>query len=257
MSFTTWTPPAVASERKPFALALWRAVEAQHVVSTMPLVDTLDEQAALEAVLDAGKPAIPPDARHLHYLMFTPFRYPPTEWGSRFRGGQDPGVFYGALTVRTACTELGYRRWRFLEDCPALPRIDARAQTLFQVGIRTEGVALDAPPFDQDAASWTDPDHYDACQAFARTAREARIGLIRYRSVRDTAPAEPGVCGAVLTPLAFASPQPLATTTWMLTVRHDRVIWQRDDLQQRDSFEFESAPWRTSPHRTSESPQSA
>jgi hypothetical protein len=36
----------------------------------------------------------------------------------------------------------------------------------------------------------------------------------------------------------------------MLTVRPDRVIWQRDDLQQRDSFEFEATLWQ----RTSETP---
>jgi hypothetical protein len=36
----------------------------------------------------------------------------------------------------------------------------------------------------------------------------------------------------------------------MLTVRRDRVIWQRDDLQQRDSFEFEAALWQ----RTSDIP---
>ena len=254
MSFTTWTPPAVASERKPFALTLWRAVEAQHVVSTMPLVDTLEEQAVLEAVIDAGKPAVPPDARQLHYLIFTPFRYPATEWGSRFRGGQDPGVFYGAESIRTACAELGYWRWRFLMDCPALPRIDARAQTLFQVGVRSEGVALDAPPFVEDAAQWTAPDDYGPCQAFARIAREAGVSLIRYTSVRDP---EPGICVAVLTPRAFDPQQPLATTTWMLTVRHDRVIWQRDDLRQRDSFEFESAAWQPLPRRTSESPAPA
>src|SRR5437868_2918739 len=112
-------------------------------VSTMPLVDSLEEQAVLEAVLDAGKPAVPPDARHLHYLIFTPFRYPPSPWGSRFRGGQDPGVFYGADAIRTACAELGYWRWRFLLDSPALPRIDARPQTLFQVSVRTDGGALD------------------------------------------------------------------------------------------------------------------
>ncbi|WP_370459272.1 RES family NAD+ phosphorylase [Cupriavidus sp. SW-Y-13] len=254
MSFTTWTPPVVASERKPFALTLWRAVEAQHVVSTMPLVDTLEEQAVLEAVLDAGKPAIPPDARHLHYLMFTPFRYPPTAWGSRFRGGPDPGVFYGAQTVRTACAELGYWRWSFLMDCPDLPRIDARAQTLFQVGVRTDGIALTAPPFDQASESWLAPNDYSACQALAQSARDARIGLILYTAVRDP---EPGICGAVLTPKAFDPPQPLATTTWMLTVRRDRVIWQRDDLQQRDSFEFESSYWQTLRHRTSEIPPTA
>ncbi|WP_238259026.1 RES family NAD+ phosphorylase [Cupriavidus pauculus] len=253
MSFTTWTPPAVASERKPFALTLWRAVEAQHVVSTMPLVDTLEEQAVLEAVIDAGKPTVPPDARHLHYLIFTPFRYPPTEWGSRFRRGQDPGVFYGAETIRTACAELGYWRWRFLMDSPALPRIDARAQTLFQVGVKADGVALDAPPFVQDAALWTNPVAHAACQDFAQVAREAGVSLIRYTSVRDPAP---GICVAVLTPRAFDPPQPLATTTWMLTVRHDRVIWQRDDLKQRESFEFESAAWQPLPRRTSESRES-
>ncbi|CAG2144788.1 hypothetical protein LMG31506_03077 [Cupriavidus yeoncheonensis] len=247
MSFTTWTPPAVASERRPVALSLWRAVEAQHVVSTMPLVDSLDEQAVLEAVLDAGKPAVPAEARHLHYLLFTPFRYPPSPWGSRFRAGQDPGVFYGAEEIRTACAELGYWRWRFLNDSPALPRIDARAQTLFEVSVRTDGIALDAAPFDQDRAHWMDPDSHETCQAFGRVAREAGIGLIRYTSVRDP---QHGPCGAVLTPLAFAVPQPLATTTWMLTVRRDRVIWQRDDLLQRDSFEFAASLWQ----RTNESP---
>ncbi|WP_423197346.1 MULTISPECIES: RES family NAD+ phosphorylase [unclassified Cupriavidus] len=241
MSFTTWTPPAVASERQPFALTLWRAVEAQHVVSTMPLVDSLDEQAVLERVLDAGKPQVPADARTLHYLIFTPFRYPPSPWGSRFRAAQDPGVFYGTAEIRTACAELGYWRWRFLLDSPALPRIDARAQTLFQVSVRTEGIALDASPFAQDAAQWTDPDNHAPCQAFARVAREAGLGMIRYTSVRDPAH---GPAAAVLTPRAFDQPNPLATTTWMLTVRRDRVIWQRDDLQQRDSFEFEAAQWQ-------------
>ncbi|SOZ15989.1 conserved hypothetical protein [Cupriavidus taiwanensis] len=248
MSFTTWTPPAVASERRQFALTLWRAVEAQHVVSTMPLVDSLEEQAVLEAVLDAGKPLVPVEARHLHYLLFTPFRYPPSPWGSRFRASQDPGVFYGANEIRTACAELGYWRWRFLNDSPALPRIDARAQTLFEVRVETSGVALDQPPFDRDRAAWTDPDNHEPCQAFGRIAREAGLGMIRYTSVRDP---QHGPCGAVLTPRAFSHPAPLATTTWMLTVRRDRVMWQRDDLQQRDSFEFEAALWQ----RTSDTPE--
>jgi len=216
----------------------------------MPLVDSLEEQAVLEAVIDAGKPVVPVDARHLHYLIFTPFRYPPAPWGSRFRGPQDTGVFYGTESIRTACAELGYWRWRFLLDSPALPRIDARAQTLFQVSVKTSGVALDAPPFAEDATRWADPNDHEHCQAFGRTAREAGIGLIRYTSVRDPVH---GVSAAILTPRAFDTPEPLATTTWMLTVRRERVIWQRDDLQQRDSFEFEGAWWEALRQRTSES----
>ena len=41
----------------------------------MSLVDTLEEQALLEEVLDDSKPAVPEDCRNLHYLLFTPFRY--------------------------------------------------------------------------------------------------------------------------------------------------------------------------------------
>jgi hypothetical protein len=71
--------------------ALWRAVEAQHVVSTMALVDSIEEQHVLERLLDDTKPAIPAAAAHLHWLLFTPFRYPPPPGGSRFRGPNDPG----------------------------------------------------------------------------------------------------------------------------------------------------------------------
>ena len=114
--------------------------------------------------------------------------------------------------------------------------------------MKTDGVALDAAPFHEDPR-WIDPDDHAPCQAFGRLAREAGLGLIRYTSVRDP---ERGPCAAVLTPRAFDQPNPLATTTWMLTVRPDRVIWQRDDLQQRDSFEFEATLWQ----RTTETPKS-
>jgi hypothetical protein len=108
------------------ALDLWRAVEAQHRVSTMVLVDTLDEQALLEHILDDSKPVLPSAQRSLHYLLFTPFRYPPLPNGSRFRGPFDPGVFYGAEAIRTACAELGYWRWRLLRDSPRPPYLARR-----------------------------------------------------------------------------------------------------------------------------------
>ena len=129
MSSRTWTPRAVASEAVSLRHDLWRAVEAQHVVATMALVDTLDEQHALERILDAGKPAVPDEARRLHYLLFTPFRYSPPPGGSRFRGPNDAGVFYGADEVRTACAELGYWRWRHLLEAPALSAMPSKPLT--------------------------------------------------------------------------------------------------------------------------------
>jgi hypothetical protein len=233
---STWTLRAVASRTARASARLWRAGEAQHIAATLRLVDNLEEQRLLEDVLEATKPAIPAEAKRLHYLLFTPFRYPPQR-GSRFRALDDPGVFYGAETARTACAELGYWRWRFLTDSKGLANLGPAQQTLFQTAVKTLAVDLEKQPFSRDAKLWRDPDDYSATQALAKAARTAGIGLIRYRSVRDP---EAGRCGAVLRPDAFSLPAPTAPTqTWLLTVTKDFAVWQRD----REAFEFDMRPW--------------
>jgi hypothetical protein len=47
----------------------WRGVEAQHVVATMRLVDSSEEQALLEELLETSKPALPATQRPMHYLL--------------------------------------------------------------------------------------------------------------------------------------------------------------------------------------------
>ncbi len=241
MSLRTWTPRAVASEAAARRFALWRAVEAQHVVATMALVDTLDEQGVLERLLESTKPPLPEGATRLHYLLFTPFRYPPPQGGSRFRGPNDPGVFYGADEVRTACAELGYWRWRHLLDSPALGAMPTRAQTVFRSTIDTAAVDLREPPFARERATWTHPSDYGGCQRFGVTAREAAVGAIRYESVRD--PLHGGCC-AVLSWRAFARPAPVEQQTWMLSVTRERVVWQRSDSVRVQAFEFPATGFR-------------
>lgn len=235
MSSRTWTPRAVASEADEFRFAVWRAVEAQHVVATMALVDTLDEQHTLERLLDASKPPLPEGAARLHYLLFTPFRYAPPPGGSRFRGPTDPGVFYGADEVRTACAELGYWRWRHLLDSPALAAMPTRPQTVFRAKLDAPAVDLRQPPFARDRRTWTDPSDYAGCQRFGVIARQAGVGAIRYESVRDP---QHGGCCAVLAWSAFARPMPVEQQTWVLTVARDRVVWQRTDAIHADEHEF-------------------
>ena len=65
---------AVASSARKLALAPWRAVEGQHIIATMPLVDSAEEQLTLEWLLEELKPAVPDEARGLRWLLFTPFR---------------------------------------------------------------------------------------------------------------------------------------------------------------------------------------
>lgn len=240
MSSITWTPRAVASKAAPVGVRLWRAVEAQHIVSTLRLVDSPAEQHALEDIIESTKPRIPEEARRLDYLLFTPFRYP-TAGGSRFRAITDPGVFYGAESIRTACAEVGYWRWRFMSDSKGLHKLGELGpspQTLFEVGVRTPAVDLERPPFSLDAKGWRAPSDYSHTQRFAQVARAAAVGLIRYRSVRDP---EPGRCGAVLRPEAFRPAKPVSPTqTWLLTVTPAFVAWQRD----REAHHFDMRRWQ-------------
>lgn len=232
MSSTTLTPRAVASEAKPCTLHLWRAVEAQHIASTTRLVDSLDEQALLEQILDRTKPVPPDEAAGLHYLLATPFRYPPLPQGSRFRAADDPGVFYGSEEPRTACAELGYWRWRFLMDSVDLTELGPVSHTVFRVKVEALTIDLREKPFSKQERRWTDLNDYAATQNIGRVARAASVGLIRYQSVRDP---EKGGCGALLTPSGFAAPRrPVAEQTWFLTVNRTAAAWQRDG----DRFEF-------------------
>ena len=237
MSFTTWTPHAASSEASPWQSQVWRIVESQHIAATMKLVDDRNEQDLLESLLESGKPAQAENTTGLHYLLATPFRYPPQRRGSRFRGMTDPGVFYGAKSVRTAGAELGYWRWKFLQDAVDLDRIDPVAHTAFCAEVSTTAVDLQHPPFDADAARWKHPTDYGQTQQFARMAREASIGGIRYRSVRDPVSSW---CFALLTPCGFANPKPLrGEQTWYLAVSPHEVTLRRDT----ESLHFSAKDW--------------
>lgn len=209
------------------------------MASTMKLVDSAAEQNMLEALLDNSKPAYPNTAAKLDYLLATPFRYPTRKGGSRFRGANDPGVFYGAESVATAAAELGYWRWRFLLDAPALTHIEPVAHTAFQVALKAQAVDLRKHPFNADA-SWVHKSDYGPTQAFAQLVREVALGCIVYQSVRNP---DAAWCVAVLKPDSFAEPKPRPDTqTWWLVVGQQEVIWRRD----RQSLTFQTDSWKSS-----------
>jgi hypothetical protein len=132
MSSNTWTPEELSSEFRALAGRCWRAVEARHYVSTLKLTDTHEEQSRLEELIEATKPRIPEECRHLPYLLSTPFRYgAPYPTGSRFRrAGLTAGVFYAAEFSRTAIAELTFYRLLFFAESPARPGQPIPANTL-------------------------------------------------------------------------------------------------------------------------------
>jgi hypothetical protein len=230
-------PPARGFDAQRLRARLWRAVEAQHRVSTMRLVDnSLADQALLEDILEQAKPPLPALARGKHWLIATPFRYAPPAPGSRFRAPHDPGVFYGAFERRTACAEIGYWRWRFVRDSEGLAALEAKPMTLFAAELKTAAaIDLRKPPLSRRRRAWTDPDSYAQTQALARRAREQAIEAIVYESVRDP---RRGGAVAVLSPAPLTGPAG-APENWFLTVAGERAIWQRE---LGDSFEFGFGP---------------
>jgi RES domain len=236
VSSNIWTPPAVDSEASRATRRLWRAVEAQHIASTLRLVASVEEQTVLEGIVDRSKPALPDNATDLHYLLATPFRYA-SPIGSRFRAPADAGVWYGAEKERTACAELGFWRWRFLRDSAGVASLGPSPQTVFRAAIDGRMIDLTRAPFKRARSAWADPKDYSACQRFAQAAREARVDAIRYESVRDP---EHGGAVAVLQPACFKPRRPLEQRIWLLTVRAEAAIWQRE----QKSLEFLARDWQ-------------
>ncbi|HET6545982.1 MAG TPA: RES family NAD+ phosphorylase [Rhodanobacteraceae bacterium] len=213
----------------------WRVVEAQNRVSTMRLVDTLEEQSALEDLLEASKPPVPPEASRLHWLLATPFRYPaPPPKGSRFRAIGDAGVWYGAAAVTTALAEVGYWRLRFLADSPQTPDLPPVAHTAFRAAIGGPAIVLYEPPFERQHKRWQDRNDYTHTQSLAWEARAAGVAIIRYHSVRDP---QHRACDALLTPEGFRKTGPLEQHTWLLKVTRTNVLAEATLSGERIAFD--------------------
>ena len=214
MSSSTWTADALSSSARPLAGLCWRVVEAQSKISTMKLTDTLAEQATVERLIEETKPSVSEDCRHLGYLLFTPFRYSPYPFTSRFRRvGSRDGIFYGAEHPETAVAEQAFHRLLFFLESPDTPwPANPGEFTAFAAEFATaKAVDLTRPPWVAQRSLWTHPVDYTACLDLADACRAAGLEAIRYESVRDPA-ARANL--ALLTCRAFTQPDPVSRQTW-------------------------------------------
>src|SRR5262245_59991021 len=188
MSSTIWTLEELSFNARPVEGRAWRAVEAQHQVSTAKLTDNSSEQARLEHIIEATKPLIPIECRHLHFLLSTPFRYgSPYPIGSRFRrAGLTPGVFYACELARTAIAEIAFWRLLFFAESPQTPWPKNTGEyTAFAVEFRTErAIDLTSAPFEKDRDIWRHPTDYAPCQSLADNSRALGIEIVKYESAR-------------------------------------------------------------------------
>jgi hypothetical protein len=202
----------------------FRLVESQEQVATNSLVRTLAEQALLENLIEASKPKLQGPAIGLHYLLATPFRYPPLLWGSRFGRRFEPSLFYAARTADTVLAESAYYRFVFWSGMAAPPPapLDTR-HTLFSVAIDTQrGLQLQHAPFDAYAAALLDRRVYGPTQALGSAMRAAGIEAFEYRSARDP---QQGLNVALFTPVALGSSKPDILDEWLCQTAAESVSY--------------------------------
>lgn len=209
---------------------LLRLVESQEQVATNQLVSSLEHQALLEEMLEATKPPRRKGTAHLHYLLATPFRYPPLRHGSRFGTRNEPSLFYGSLATATLLAEAAYYRFVFWYGMATPPanKLDTQ-HTLFEAHYKTaQGLRLQDAPFTGYADQLTHPADYRATQALGAQMRAAGIAAFEFVSARDP---HKGLNIALFSPAALASSTPTAQEPWLceLSAEHVRFFSVRDN----------------------------
>lgn len=231
----------------PWRGGAWRVVEAQHLVGTRALVDDAEEQSLLESLIDDAKPPRPVGAavERLHYLLYTPFRYPPLRHGSRFGTRAERGIWYGSETLPTAFAEVAYYRLVFLDGTAADLTPLVAELTAFRVALQSErAVDLTADPFGAWETLISAPDRYDAAQELGRDMRAAGVALFRYRSARDRNPDEDarttggGVNIGVFEAAAIQSRRPTGLQAWLCVASREGVELSRKGYFDRGRFDF-------------------
>ncbi|PSF12185.1 RES domain-containing protein [Marinobacter fuscus] len=170
----------------PLQGSLFRVVESQEDIATARIVDNMQEQNRLEELLESSKPKIPQGAPTRHYLLTTPFRYPPLKYGSRYGRSFEPSLFYGAMAIPTALAETAFYRFVFLSHvAEPFARPLTTLHTVFSARFRSErGIRLQADNWQDLHAELTSPINYRESQALGMDMRALNVGAFQFLSAR-------------------------------------------------------------------------
>ena len=204
----------------------FRLVESQETVATMKIVSNLEKQSILEEMLDLeSKPCCRDGTEHLHYLLSTPFRYPPLKHGSRFGGQFEPGLFYGGTSESVMLCESAFYRFYFyndMEDPPEHEFIQSQ-HSLFKFQYKSDlGTKLQESPFDFYEDTLRDPVNYKPTQELGSAMRKANLNGFEYRSARDQSG---GVNIALFNASSLASRKPIDETSCLCQVSRKEVVF--------------------------------
>lgn len=204
---------------------LYRLVESQERAATLGYVNTLAEQAVLEGLLETVKPATAETEVPLHYLLTTPFRYPPLKWGSRFGRVYEPSLFYGGKSLEVTLAEAAFYRLIFLHTMEGKSPAGSlkTAHTVLTARYSTKlGVRLQSPPCNRRREQLAHKSDYHATQQLGSDMRAAGVAAFEYLSARAEGK---GVCVALFTPAAFTASLPDSQEPWLCETTRDGVTF--------------------------------
>jgi hypothetical protein len=249
LSSIIWTQCAGKSRLTSLSGDAWRLVEDQSRISTRKLVDSDAEQIRLEELIETAKPPVPegPEWANLHYLLFTPFRYPPPLHGSRLRTSTQPGVWYASRLLETAIAEVAYWRLRFLNDVET----DIQSElflTAFMIRYRSKkAIDLTAPPFSNYESRISDKSSYAESQTLGGAMREDDVELCQYISARDH---KRGTNVAIFSPRAFVSKSvsDASRETWHCFATKAAIEFRWQSVTQTRHFRFRREDFEVKGH---------
>lgn len=200
---------------KPLETKAWRIVEDQSKSYTRKMVDTLEEHEILEQLIDESKPKLKLYGdelalKGLHYLLFTPFRYPPLKRGTRFGKWTERSLFYASIELETAMCEKAYHRLSFLLASEGDLGGKAVNYTAFEVEASTpKGIDLSTSPFAEFKEWISSPFSYQESQALGHCMRADGVEAFISYSARSQ---KEGKNLNIFTPKAFSEDQAIEKT---------------------------------------------
>lgn len=210
-------PAAVFSS---FDAPVKRIVENQEEIATKRITANPAEQDLLESLIEQSKPGSISGSKH--YLLGTPFRYPPLRHGSRFGKRSERWMFYGSLDTLACLAECAYYRFVFYFDQQVPPPMPpATSHTLFSVQVASAAcVDLRVGAYDDLRSDLTSIHSYRVTQALGRKLRDQDCEVVVFASARGD-----GVNVGVFAEEALNG-DPMDYQTWMSQVTGKRVMFR-------------------------------
>ncbi|QRN02872.1 RES domain-containing protein [Legionella sp. MW5194] len=231
-----WTESEGIKLVRSLNLEPWRMVESQHSSSSRDLVESREEHDLLEELLENSKPRI---TNNKHYLIYTPFRYPPLKYGSRFGNTYEPSLWYGSINLLTALAEVAFYRLKFFSDTSADLEYIEIPMTAFKAYIQTEnGIDLTTPHFKKYQDRISNKTSYADSQKLGAEMRDANIEAFIFTSARDKTF---GKNVAAFIPDVFKMKNNQYITdmqNWRCIANQNSIEFTRDEILCRKHHEF-------------------